>query len=70
MWQIIIATITGTGIGLSVHIFYHWYKHYKSNQKLKQQKHIESIVIVFLKQLQTDEQDGNITRSETQSKKS
>ena len=62
MWQLTIATITGTGIGLSVHIFYHWYKHYKSNQKLKQQKHIESIVIDFLKQLQTDEQNGKTTR--------
>ena len=70
MWQLTIATITGTGIGLSVHIFYHWYKHYKLNQKLKQQKHIESIVIDFLKQLQTDEQNGKPTQAQKTMQKS
>lgn len=70
MWGIIIATVTGTGIGLSFHIFHHWYKHYKTNKKINQQKLIESTVIEFLKQLQTNEQPNGDTTTDKKEKKS
>lgn len=76
MWGIIIATITGTGIGLSAHVFHAWYKQRK---KIKQQKRrlekelfrkdIENMVLNYLKQLQKDDKNGNTTSTKETSKK-
>jgi hypothetical protein len=63
MWEIIIATITGTGIGLSVHIFHSWYKTYVLRKNKKRQELIESIVLGYLKQLQTNEHTNGKTKS-------
>lgn len=61
MWELIIATITGTGIGLSVHIFHSWYKTYVFKRNKKRQEFIESIVLGYLKQLQkNDNTNGDI----------
>jgi hypothetical protein len=70
MWGIIIATVTGTGIGLSVHIFHNWLKYYLAKKQNEKQKLVESIVLDYLKQLQKDEQPNGNTKSNKEKEKS
>ena len=75
MWEIIIGTVVGTGIGLSFHIWHAWYKQFKKKKQYKRslekelfRKEIENIVLNYIKQLQTDGKDGNTVRTEKKTK--
>lgn len=70
MWDIIIATITGTGIGLSVHIFHAWLKHYLAKKRIERKKLVESIVLDYLKQLQKNEKPNGDIKPNKEKEKS